>query len=146
VSGPLLRPVARRLVGVDLSPKMLEQARRRGTYDALVCDELLAFMRRSEGDFDLVVAADVLIYFGDLVPVWEAARRALRPGGLLAVGTESAADGGYQLLPSGRFAHNLGYVRATSAAGFQEQACVETTLRQEAGAPVRGRYYILSRL
>src|SRR5260370_26931297 len=34
--GPLLRPYARRLVGVDLSSAMLQRAGLRGCYDALV--------------------------------------------------------------------------------------------------------------
>jgi len=144
--GPLLRPTARELVGVDLSPKMLEQARRRGVYDALFCEDIVAFLGRSVGRYDLVVAADVLLYFGDLRPVWEAARAALRPGGLLAFSTESATGDGYLLQPSGRFAHGLSYVRSTTtAAGFEEQACTETTLRQEAAEPVRGHCYVFSR-
>ncbi len=82
--GPLLRPISRVLTGVDLSPKMLEQAARKSVYDTLVCEELAAFLRRSAGQFDLIVAADLMIYFGDLEPLFNAAAAALRSGGLFA--------------------------------------------------------------
>ena len=49
--GPLLRGLARELTGVDLSPKMLEQAARRGVYDHLVCGELTVFLQRSPHGF-----------------------------------------------------------------------------------------------
>jgi len=143
--GPLLRPISRQLLGVDLSAKMLEQARRRGVYDALFCEELIAFLQGSLGRFDLVVAADVLIYFGDLRPVCAAVREALRPGGLLAFSTESAAGERYRLQKSGRFAHSLAYVRSTLAAAFEERAWAETTIREEAMQPVRGNYFVLRR-
>jgi predicted TPR repeat methyltransferase len=143
--GPLLRPMARELTGVDLSPKMLEQARRRGVYDTLFCEELLTFLKRSAGRFDLVVAADVLVYFGDLRPVWMAAREALRPGGLLVFSTELAVGESYRLQTSGRFAHSLAYVRSTTATLYEERAWAETTIRQEAGEPVRGNCFVLHR-
>jgi predicted TPR repeat methyltransferase len=124
---------------------MLEQARRRGVYDALHCEELVAFLLRSRGQVDLVVAADVLNYFGDLRPVWAAASVALGPGGLFAFSTESAVCDGYQLQKSGRFAHGLAYVRSTSAALFEEREWTETTIRQEAMQAVRGNCFVLSR-
>lgn len=64
--GPLVRGWCGSLTGVDLSPVMLEHAGRRQVYDRLVCRELTGFLNDSAGCFDLVVAADVMIYFGDL--------------------------------------------------------------------------------
>ena len=63
---PWLRLGARTLIGVDLSPRMLEQAAKRGLYDSLACAELTAFLRQAPGRFFLLVAADVLVYVGDL--------------------------------------------------------------------------------
>jgi predicted TPR repeat methyltransferase len=84
--GPLLRPYARRLVAIDLSPGMLEQARGRQlrtgkVYDDLETAELTAYMHAHAGAFDLIVSADTLVYFGDLGPAAAAAATALRPGG-----------------------------------------------------------------
>lgn len=144
--GPLLRPMARELTGVDLSAKMLEQAAKRNVYHRLVCEELSAFLNRSKGCFDLLVAADVLIYFGDLVEVLSAAANALRPGGLLAFSTELSSGESYRLRPSGRFAHTPSYVGSAAGAAFVQHACVETTIRLEATQPVRGNLFVFRRV
>jgi predicted TPR repeat methyltransferase len=78
---PLVKPYARRLVGVDLSPGMLDRARLTGLYDELVESELTAFLGARDGAFDLIVSADTLCYFGPLRPVFDVAARALRPAG-----------------------------------------------------------------
>ncbi len=143
--GPLLRTLSRKLTGVDLSPKMLELAQRRGIYDAVACEELTAFLEHSPGQFDLIVAADVLIYFGDLEPVFSGAAAALRPGGILAFSTESGKTEGYRLQPSGRFAHAAEYVRLQAAAEFEELAFVETTIRLDATGRLPGNIFIFRR-
>jgi predicted TPR repeat methyltransferase len=143
--GPLLRPMAGQLIGVDLSPKMLEQAEKRGVYDRLVCEELTAFLNRSPGLFDLVVAADVIIYIGDLVPIFAAAATAIRAGGLFAFSTELWAGEKYRLQPSGRFSHPPGYVRSAAGSAFVENVCVETMIRLEAGMPTRGNLFVFQR-
>ena len=71
--GPLLRPWAEHLCGVDLSPLMIEQAKAREVYDTLEVADLVTAMRQAERGFDLLVAADVFLYIGDLSPVFEAA-------------------------------------------------------------------------
>ena len=143
--GPLLRPLARRLTGVDLSPKMLARAAERGLYDSLVCEELTAFIARSAGAFDLIVAADVLIYFGELRPIFEAAAGAIRSGGLLAFSTESSSADGRHLRPTGRFAHHPGFVRAAVPPGFEVLTSQATTLRFESTARVPGELFVFRR-
>jgi predicted TPR repeat methyltransferase len=143
--GPLLRPMARELVGVDLSSKMLEQAAKRGVYDRLIREELTVLLNRSPGQFDLVVAADVIVYIGDLAPVFEAAAVAIRAEGLFAFSTESWTGEKYRLQPSGRFVHSPEYVRSVAAAAFAEHACVETTIRLEAGARLPGNLFVFRR-
>jgi predicted TPR repeat methyltransferase len=143
--GPLLRSLSRRLTGVDLSPKMLEQAQKRGIYDTLACEELTSFLRRSPAQFDLIVAADVFIYFGDLGPIFSGAAIALRPGGILACSTESWTGDGYRLQPSGRFAQAPAYVRSMASAEFEELHYSETTIRLEAGGRLPGNIFIFRR-
>ena len=95
---------------------MIELARRRGVYDELVREEIVSFLGRSEGRFDLIVAADVVIYFGDVAPVLSGAAGAIRPGGLFAFSTEREDSGSFRLRPSGRFAHDPGYIERLSRA------------------------------
>jgi predicted TPR repeat methyltransferase len=154
--GPALRPHARRLVGVDLSPEMLRKAgeRKTGTsgdqqvYDELVEAELTAFMRARRGAFDLIVSADTLVYFGALDEVLRAAAGALRTGGDLVFTVERAAeeggaggvaDAGFRLHPHGRYSHAEEYVRASlEAAGFAPPTVDRAVLRQENQKPVEG--------
>ena len=143
--GPLLRPFAASLVGVDLSPKMLEEARKRGVYDELVREELTGFLDRSFEQFDLVVAADVVVYIGDLTSLFAAAAKSIRAGGLFAFSTELWSGGQYFLQPSGRFAHSPSYVRAVAERAFSEQDCIETMIRLEANAPAYGNLFVFRR-
>lgn len=142
--GAALRRHARRLEGVDLAPRMLEHARRRGCYDVLHCAELAAFARERPQAYDLVVAADVLIYFGDLGPVLEALHTTLRPGGRLLFSIERSEGEAVVLNRSRRFAHSLDHVRA-AAAGWQVEATEPFVLRRERGADVAGCLVVLRR-
>ncbi len=136
--GPLLRPVAERLVGVDLSARMLAKAGERGVYDALVQDELARFLNTTTERFEAIVSADVLCYVGDLRGVFQAATRALSDGGLLAFTVERQPDPGFRLTPSGRYAHGLDHVRACAQGLFRARGVANVILRTEASAPVHG--------
>jgi predicted TPR repeat methyltransferase len=139
-----LRPYARHLVGVDLSPKMLLKAQRRGAYDRLIVVELGLFLRSEREAFDVVAASDTLVYFGDLREVLAAAAKALRAGGLLLFtlereADEAAAPQGYRIHPHGRYGHCEPYVRATLAeAGFDTVELAQAHLRREGEAYVAG--------
>jgi len=137
-----LRPLARHLTGVDLSGGMLEHARARGLYDALEEAELVAFLTGRPAAFDLIVAADVLCYFGVLDGALTAAAVSLRPGGRLAFTVEAleeADDAPHRVATHGRYAHRAGYLRtAVATAGLELVAFDRDTLRMESGAPVTG--------
>ena len=137
---PLLRPHARRLVGVDLSGGMVEKARQRGGYDALDVAELTAYLQERPAAWDVVLSADTLVYFGELGPVLAAAHAALRPGGWLVFSLE-AQEGGedrVELAASGRYRHSRVHVlRALERAGFGDIRIDEDSLRKEFGQPVR---------
>ena len=140
--GLALRPVARTLVGVDLSPEMLEKARARGLYDTLVEAELTAFLKANGAVFDLVVVADTLVYFGDLAVPLAAAAGALRRGGRIAFNLERDGEdhpAGHRLNQYGRYVHGEGHVRRRLAeAGFTVLSLETTAIREQALAPVQG--------
>ena len=143
--GPLLRPWAAQLTGVDLSVGMLQQAEAKGCYDQLYKIELTEFLNRAEqaGNWDLIISADTLCYFGPLEGVLAAASHALRPAGWLAFSVEDAgelaAQPGYRLNPHGRFAHTHAYPQRTLIeSGFEVASIDSVTLRTEGGKPVLG--------
>ncbi len=141
--GALVRPLAARLVGCDLSRGMLGEAERRGCYDELVRAELVGFLARRPAAFDVVTCADTLCYFGDLGEVTRAAASALRPGGLLVATVEELSgdpgEEGWVLTRTGRYAHAEQHVRSVcGAAGLTDVDVRPEVLRQEGGQPVAG--------
>ena len=142
--GPLLEPMAGRLVGVDISPGMVEKARARAIYDELVVEELSTFMRRRPESADVIVSADTLVYFGALEEPLAAAYVCLRKGGLLAFTLErlepdTGAEVAYRIEPHGRYSHQESYVRTVlTGAGFSAISIEGDTLRREGSRQVAG--------
>jgi predicted TPR repeat methyltransferase len=140
--GPLVAPYARRLTGVDLSERMLAQARARDVYDELVKGELTAYLGESAAAFDVIVSADTLVYFGPLEAVVAAAGSALRPGGRLIFTVEELVgaerDPGYTITPSGRYCHSREYLERVLIDESLEPEVASAELRLEAGDPVPG--------
>jgi predicted TPR repeat methyltransferase len=147
--GPLLRPYARRLTGVDLSQPMLDRAAARGGYDLLEAGELTAYMQARSAAFDLVASADTFCYIGDLAPVAAAAAGATRAGGHLIFTVEHARSQpaqGFQINPHGRYSHTEPYLRRTLAdAGWIPLSIAEAHLRTEGGKPVDGLVVVARR-
>ncbi|HQR11667.1 MAG TPA: tetratricopeptide repeat protein [Casimicrobiaceae bacterium] len=137
---PLLKPYARSLTGVDLSPGMLVKARARKSYDHLHEAEITHFLAARAAAFDVIASADTLCYFGDLQPFARAAWVALRAGGWIAFTVERGGDvGTYRLQPHGRYCHSRAYVDETLRhAGFEAIHIVAAVLRRELGLDVEG--------
>lgn len=138
LNGVQWRPQARRLVGVDLSEPMVARARTRGQYDALETAEITAWLAREPRErFDVIVACDTLIYFGDLAQVVEPARRHLAPDGIVAFSVEQGGTDPFALSDSGRFTHHPDHVaRVVAAAGLTLVSLDDTCVRYEYGEPV----------
>ena len=145
--GPLLRPLARRLAGVDLSPRMLEKARALGLYDRLALGDAVAFLRDEGARHDLLVAADVFIYVGALEPVFAAAAATMAHG-TFCFSVELCDDdaAGFRLQPSLRYAHAKPYLlRLAEAHGFDVLAMEQAAVREDQSETVDGLYVCLRR-
>lgn len=160
--GPLLRPLVQRLEGVDLSSGMVTKARDRGCYDHLAVTELVAYLdgsglqdssdgsNRAPGDqpYDLLVAADVFVYIGDLRPAFESAARCAGGGALFLFSTETldTLASGLTLQPTGRFAHSRAYLeQLCRETGWQPVAIEAAVIRYNAGLPIHGNLCLLRR-
>jgi len=138
---PLLRPYARTLHGVDLSPGMLAESKKKKAYNHLTRSDLASIGTLPAGPFDMIVSSDVLVYFGDLAPVLTNFASIIRPGGWLILTLElTELPRGWALHPSGRHKHDPAYLKsALQAAGFTApKTRIDGDLRHEFGAPVRG--------
>ena len=146
LAGVRFKPRAARLVGIDLSPEMLELARARNIYDHLEVAEVTDWLNRSNDAFDLVVSTDCLIYFGDLRQAIVPAARLLLPGGALAFTLERGDHHPFRLQDSGRYAHHPDHVREAAAdAGLRVVRMDTNFLRSEYGVEVTGLFVVLQR-
>ena len=141
--GALVKPKVKCLVGVDLSPKMLECAQVRGVYDELVEGELTEFFSKSSAAYDGITCVDTFCYFGDLTEAVRAAVKALKSKGwfifTLEELEESDSEENFRLNTHGRFSHTEAYVRNTlTEAGFRIDRIDHETLRMESRVPVAG--------
>ena len=132
--------------GVDLSPAMLQEAEARGLYQTLTAADAVAFLdQQPAGCFDLVAAADVLVYIGDLAPLFVAVRRTLALDGLFAFSVQAMDGDGYRLGPDMRFHHAADYVAGAAAlTGLSVRLCQNVSTRRDAGVPVPGLVFLLA--
>ena len=142
LAGGAIRPNAKLLTGVDLSPRMLEAARDKGVYDRLVETECMTFLREEAlagARHDLILAADVFIYFHELMQVPRFAVPVMTPGALIAFSVETHDGDGVILRDTLRYAHGEAHVRHAIAQGGLDLLCLESApARNEKGDPVPG--------
>ncbi len=139
--GPLVRPWAKRLSGFDLSGGMLGGAEARQVYSDLHKAELVAFLNEHPAEFDVIISADTLCYFGQLNDAMRASAKALRADGHVVFSVEALDDDSqpHRLLPSGRYSHSLPHVSmAATTSGLRVVEIKRVKLRSEAGRPVMG--------
>lgn len=138
---PLLRQYAKTLHGVDLSPNMLAESRKKKVYNHLTRSDLASIGTLPPGPFDLIVSSDVLVYFGDLGPLLTNFAAICEPGGWLILTLElTEHPRGWTPDPSGRHKHDPAYLKsALQRAGFSApKTRIDADLRHEFASPVRG--------
>jgi predicted TPR repeat methyltransferase len=128
------------VTGIDLSPRMIALARATGLYAELeVADIVEGLGNRSDAGTDLILAADVMVYVHDLVPVLCEAARVLAPGGLLAFTAETHGGDGVVLGEGLRYAHSAACIEAAiEAAGLVFNQLEAASARNERGMPAPG--------
>ena len=138
LSGVVFRDVAARLDGIDLSPAMVEKARARNLYDNLIVGDIESVLDGTT-PYDLLLAADTLVYLGDLEPVFERVRRNLHDHGFFLFTVERNPDAGFALGPKRRWRHSETYLREQAAkSGFDIAGFMAEVPRHEANQPVEG--------
>ena len=153
LAGREIKPRARRMTGVALSPEMIEHARHAGLYDAREVAEITSWLtdRRnvahSDADlFDVIVACDSLIYFGDLTQVVAPAADLLRPGRWMVFTVERGGAEAVRLTDSRRYAHSAVHIHdVATAAGLSVASQTEARLRYEYGQEVIGIVTVLKK-
>ncbi|HYM19352.1 MAG TPA: tetratricopeptide repeat protein [Micropepsaceae bacterium] len=128
-----------RLDAIDISPKMIAVARSRGIYDNLTLGDLETMLAQPGILYDLVLAADTMIYLGDLGTAFHGVAGRLNPGGFYLFAVEAKDGEGWEQTPMNRFRHSEAYLRSEAAhAGLAFVEICNCDLRTEAGVPVNG--------
>jgi len=134
------------MFGIDLSPAMIEQARRKNLYSGMALADLAEALEREHNRADLVVAADAFVYLPDLRRVCRAAAQVLENGGLFAFTTETHEGAGVVLGEKLRYAHSAEHLRdALEAAALCVLTLVPASPRTENGVPVPGLLAVAER-
>ena len=128
------------IIGIDLSPRMIERARPTGLYAELAVAEIVDGLKcRPDASADLILAADVMVYVHDMAPLLTEVARVLTSGGLFAFTVESHAGEGVMLGEGLRYAYGEACVRALIAsAGLTLDRLQSASSRTESGAQVAG--------
>ena len=139
--GEAFKDLARdgRLDGIDLAPRMIEASRARGIYTDLILGDLETFLAEPGRSYNLILAADTMIYLGDLAPTFSGVASRLDPGGFYIFAVESTENETWQQTKANRFRHSESYLRNEAArAGLDFVAVAECILRSEDSVPVAG--------
>ncbi len=139
LSGAAFQDLAAKIDGVDLSPRMIEAARSRGIYGGLTVGDIETVLHEPGPAYDLILAADTLVYLGDLTRVFSGARRRLKADGFFFFTVERADGETYELGPKRRFRHSETYLRQEApACGLEVMGLIECSPRDETKIPVEG--------
>jgi predicted TPR repeat methyltransferase len=145
LSGAAFRDVTEWLGGADLSPAMVKKAEAKKIYDHLEAGDMSAALLALDEPCELVIAADVFVYVGELTELFAAVRRKLVPGGVFAFTVQRADDGDYSLGREQRYSHSRAYIeRCADAADFEIALLEDVVTRQEAGKDVPGLVAVLA--
>ena len=144
--GSYFKDLSHTMVGVDISPKMLAVAANKFYYTTVTQQDNIEYLNKIKHDVDIVVAADVIGYYGDLTGLFAATQQALRKEGywLFSIETHDNKED-YLLAPHARFTHHPEYIaRLAAEYGFKQIATEKTILRYQQLLPVYGQLYLFS--
>jgi predicted TPR repeat methyltransferase len=135
------------LTGIDLAPRMVARAKDSGTYQATEIAEAVAVLSDQPNElFDLVIAADVLPYIGDLTNFIQHSARVLAPGGLLLSTAQTRAGDGFAMGEDLRFHHSAPYLlRMLELAGLTKHKMEPCIKRLDRGKPVASLAFLAER-
>jgi predicted TPR repeat methyltransferase len=153
--GVLIERKMRGLDGIDRSAEMLARAREKNIYRELHQGDLVRFMADRPERYDVITSGAVLLHFGDLTPVFDAAATTLRDNGLFlftlfhnAADESTVAVGSFESgqAQAGSFVHGRDYLaRIAATTGFQVEMMEHEVFDQHEGAPRMGLVVALRR-
>jgi len=142
--GELFKGKHSTLTGVDISSKMLDAAEQKKIYQKLIEAEIDDFLKDQHAVYDLILAGDVIVYFGDLQELFSCVYQALKSEGLFVFNAEINHEKNFELTESGRFSHSKIYLdKLLHELRFTVLDYQVTRLRSQNEEEVRGHLYLL---
>ncbi len=137
--GEQLRSLVAAIDGVDISEKMLEEAKQKGVYQSLHQRDIRDFLNDNPARWDAITAGDVFIYCGEIDDIVQSAHDHLNQGGWLAFSVELCGGESYTADPTtGRYLHSKAYLERILAPRFDQLAFEPAVIRYNGGEPVEG--------
>ncbi|RXJ68884.1 hypothetical protein CRV08_05450 [Halarcobacter ebronensis] len=138
------------IVGVDISTNMIEETRKKDIYSKLYIKDISDFLSQNTEKFDLIIAADVFIYIGNIETIFNYVEKSISSDGYFIFTVELSLETNikdFQLAKSGRFSHDISYIVALCKnIGFEIVEKEEIILREENKIGQKGVIFILKKL
>jgi len=144
--------LAKSITGIDISSKMLEKAEEKGIYTHLIHNNLIDYAKqhlKNEAKFDLIIAADVFVYIGELEDIFATVKKILKENGIFIFSTEylHTCEENFIVNSGGKIAHSTHYIeKLINQFHFTQLLSKQTILRKDGNKDVEGRVTILQNL
>ncbi|MFM8454608.1 MAG: tetratricopeptide repeat protein [Gammaproteobacteria bacterium] len=161
LSGLAFQDAVRDLIGLDISANMLAEAKKLNIYKNLIQDSIIDFLEKNlktqapETKFyNLILATEVLIYFGDLGPIFKLIQENLKPRGLFCFSIEipevqktyNINKPSYVLQKTGRYQHNPDYIsKLAENNNFKILKEDDCELRKHHEISICGKIYVVQK-
>ena len=146
LSGVAFSDISEKLVGIDLSKKMIEQARKKDIYFELIAGDLIEKLSELVGNnlsFNLFICTDVLVYIGDCKELFSLIRKLSSHGSIFVFSIEEKDGDGFSLLNTGRYAHSQGYIRGLAKEmGYKIIVSENAVIRSDKGSSIGGNIFL----
>jgi predicted TPR repeat methyltransferase len=132
------------LTGVDLSDKMIEKSNEKNFYDELHNCDIGVFLDNYATEYDLVIAADVFVYIGNIAELVKIIYEKQKKNGYFMFSIESSfKHNTFHLRDTGRYSHNVSYIKTILGNSlYKIIATVPTTIRNEKGKGIQGVIFL----
>lgn len=144
--GEYFKKISKKLIGVDISKEMIEVAKNKPLYDELQVADIQTVLDQYS-NIDLVLAADVFTYIGNLATIFKKVYTALTDEGIFGFSVEKTHVEPYLLQQSIRYAHSKNYLATLiKENNFQILRFDQIILRKQRNHPVEGFLVVLKKL
>ena len=151
LAGGWVKDYCKRLVGVDISKEMVLLAKKKALYQETHVMSIDDYMTSIEEKFDLIIAADVFSYIGDLSQTLFLLSKVMRANGHATFTVEAIPSGvrvpekGFTLLKNGRFGYEKAYIdKLIEENNLDIVLARNFSPRLDFGNPVPGYLYVVT--